>query len=78
MPGERMLWTGPYGAAARDHALAVASLDPSSLWLAGCPLARDQVRRELAVRSRSAGSGSDAGRIPRVWSRSWRPIRMSD
>src|SRR5579875_127087 len=69
MPGDRILWTGPYGAAARDHALAGASLDPSGLWLAASPLARDQVRRELAIRSRSsgAGPGAVAGRIPRVW-----------
>ncbi len=63
MPGDRVLWTGPYGAATRDHALAGASFDPSSLWLAASPAARDQVRRELAVRSRSAG----AGLVPRVW-----------
>jgi RecB family exonuclease len=63
MPGDRVLWTGPYGAAARDHALAGASLDPSGLWLAASPLARDQIRRELAIRSPSAGTG----RIPRVW-----------
>src|SRR5436190_9098744 len=61
MAGERLLWTGPYGAALRDHALAGASTDPSSLWLVGSPMARDQVRRELAVRSRWRGPG------PRVW-----------
>src|SRR5262245_29446957 len=63
MPGDRVLWTGPYGAATRDHALDAASFDPSSLWLAASPVARDQVRRELAVRSRSAGMEQ----IPRVW-----------
>jgi RecB family exonuclease len=63
MPGERVLWTGPYGSATRDHALADASFDPSSLWLSPSPMARDQLRRELAVRSRSDGTG----RIPRVW-----------
>jgi RecB family exonuclease len=63
MPGDRVLWTGPYGAATRDHALDAASFDPSSLWLAASPVARDQVRRELVVRSRSAGMEL----IPRVW-----------
>ena len=67
MPGERVLWTGPYGSATRDRAIAVASTDPSGLWLAASPMARDQVRRELAIRSRSAGIGGDEGRIPRVW-----------
>ena len=67
MPGERVLWTGPYGSATRDHALAVASADPSSLWLSASPMAHDQVRRELAVRSRSDETDRDAGRIPRVW-----------
>ncbi len=51
MAGERLLWTGPYGAALRDYALAGASTDPSSLWLVPSPIARDQVRRELAIRS---------------------------
>src|SRR5262245_48986231 len=67
MPGDRILWTGPFGAAGRDHAMAGASIDPSGLWLSASPMARDQVRRELAIRSRSAGAGRDAGLIPRVW-----------
>src|SRR5262249_2126817 len=60
--GERLLWTGPYGAALREHAIAGASTVPTSLWLVGSPLARDQVRRELAIRSPGLGPG------PRVWS----------
>src|SRR5262245_8153045 len=77
MPGDRVLWTGPYGSATRDHAMAGASADPSSLWLAATPMARDQVRCELAIRSRSGGTGRDAGRIPRVWSWTdlWAQIR---
>ena len=67
MPGDRVLWTGPYGSATRDHALAAALVDPSSLWLSASPMARDQVRRELAVRSRSDETDRDAGQIPRVW-----------
>ncbi len=62
MPGDRVLWTGPFGAASREHALASASTDPSGLWLSASPMARDQLRRELAVR---AGVGT--GLIPRVW-----------
>jgi ATP-dependent helicase/nuclease subunit B len=61
MAGERLLWTGPYGAALRDYALAGASTDPTSLWLVPSPIARDQVRRELAIRSSNPGPG------PRVW-----------
>ena len=71
MAGERLLWTGPYGAALREHAIAGASTDPMSLWLVGSPLARDQVRRELAMRSPGLGPG------PRVWcwSELWRSLR---
>ena len=71
MSGERLLWTGPYGAALRDYALAGASTDPSSLWLAPSPMARDQVRRELAIRSSRPGPG------PRVWCWSdlWKTVR---
>ena len=61
MAGERLLWTGPYGAALRDYALAGASTEPSSLWLVPSTIARDQIRRELAVRS------SGPGTTPRVW-----------
>ncbi len=60
MAGDRVLWTGPYGSGLRDRAMAGASLEPSGLWLVASPMARDQVRRELAIRSRS-------GRSPRVW-----------
>ena len=60
MPVDRVLWTGPYGSGLRDRAMAGASLEPSGLWLVASPMARDQVRRELAIRSRS-------GRSPRVW-----------
>ena len=69
MTGDRVLWTGPYGSATRDHALAVASSDPSSLWLAASSMARDQVRRELALRVREGGDDAEsrAGLIPRVW-----------
>ena len=71
MAGERLLWTGPYGAALRDYALAGASTDPSSLWLAPSPMARDQVRRDLAIRSGRPGPG------PRVWCWAdlWRSVR---
>ncbi|HZW32097.1 MAG TPA: PD-(D/E)XK nuclease family protein [Isosphaeraceae bacterium] len=73
MASERLLWTGPYGAALREHAIAGASTDPASLWLVGSPLARDQVRRELAMRCRGLGPG------PRVWSWAelWRSVRDS-
>ena len=63
MPGNRVLWTGPYGAAARDLAASSASLEPSGLWLSASPMARDQVRRELAIRARSARVVG----FPRVW-----------
>jgi ATP-dependent helicase/nuclease subunit B len=71
MAGERLLWTGPYGAALRDYALAGASTDPTSLWLVPSPIARDQVRRELAIRSSRPGPG------PRVWCWSdlWKSVR---
>jgi RecB family exonuclease len=71
MAVERLLWTGPYGAALRDRAMAGASSDPSSLWLAASSLARDQVRRGLALRSGSLGAG------PRVWCWDdlWRSVR---
>jgi ATP-dependent helicase/nuclease subunit B len=71
MAGEQLLWTGPYGASLRDYALAGASTDPSSLWLAPSRLARDQLRRELAIRSNRPGSS------PRVWCWSdlWRGVR---
>jgi RecB family exonuclease len=61
MTAERVLWTGPYGAGLRDRALASASTDPSTLWMVATPLARDQVRRELAL----ASPGPAAA--PRVW-----------
>jgi RecB family exonuclease len=67
MPGERTLWTGSYGAATRDRALAAASPDLSSLWLAASPMARDQVRRELALGSRQADRGACPGPGARVW-----------
>lgn len=69
MAAERVLWTGPYGSGVRDHAVASASLDPSALWVVPSPLARDQVRAELAARCRATGTGTvqSAGRIPRVW-----------
>ncbi|MHB1559318.1 MAG: PD-(D/E)XK nuclease family protein, partial [Isosphaeraceae bacterium] len=69
MAAERVLWTGPYGSGVRDHALATASLDPSALWVVPSPLARDQIRAELAARCRASGTGTvqSAGRIPRVW-----------
>ncbi|MGP0062549.1 MAG: PD-(D/E)XK nuclease family protein [Isosphaeraceae bacterium] len=71
MAGERLLWTGPYGAVLRDYALAGASADPSSLWMVPSAIARDQVRRELAIRSGQAGPG------PRVWCWSdlWKSVR---
>src|SRR5262245_43776387 len=67
MPRDRLLWTGPYGSATRDHAMADASSGPSSLWLTASPMARDQVRRELAIRSRSAPTDRESGALPRVW-----------
>jgi RecB family exonuclease len=71
MAGERLLWTGPYGAALREHALAGASTDPASLWLVGSELARDQVRRELALRSRGIGPGARVW----CWAQLWRTVR---
>lgn len=67
MAVERVLWTGPYGSGARDHAVASASLDPSALWVVPSPMARDQVRAELAARCRAIGTGQATGQIPRVW-----------
>ncbi len=71
MAGERLLWTGPYGAALRDYAMAGALTDPSSLWLVPSSIARDQVRRELATRSGRVGPG------PRVWCWTdlWKAVR---
>jgi ATP-dependent helicase/nuclease subunit B len=42
-------------------------MDPTGLWLVPSPLARDQVRRELAIRSQSDGTGRGSRSIPRVW-----------
>ena len=61
MPGERRLWTGPYGRRSRSGRWPTRSTDPSSLWLVPSPLARDQVRRELALRSRPAAGRSARG-----------------
>ena len=60
MPGPRKLWTGPHGAALRDRAIERASAEASSLWLVPSPLAREQVSRALARRSKGVEP-------PRVW-----------
>src|SRR4051812_30605750 len=62
MPGPRKLWTGPHGSAFRDRAIDRASTEASSLWLVPSSMAREQVSRALAHRSKSIEP-------PRVWCR---------
>src|SRR5438067_6288837 len=54
MPGNRDLWTGPFGSALRDRALRHAPVDPSGLWVVPSAMARDQVVRVLGLRRRVA------------------------
>ena len=52
MPAHQRLWTGPPGAALRDHLLAEPKGEGATIWIVPTPLARDQVVRELAIRAR--------------------------
>ena len=54
MPGIRRLWTGPHGSAPSERALEDATSDPSGLWIAPTPPARDQVVRALGLRHKVA------------------------
>jgi hypothetical protein len=69
MPGPRKLWTGPCGMSPLDRAIDRASSEPSGLWLVPSRLAREQVIRALAGRSKSVEP-------PRVWcwSDAWKAI----
>ena len=62
MPGLRTLWTGPCGMDPRPAVIARAAREASALWLVPSTLAREQVKRALAVAAR----GSIANH--RVWS----------
>jgi len=70
MPAHHRLWTGPPGAALRDCLLAELGGEPGGIWIVPTPLARDQVARELAIRTRAGG------KEPRVhsWDDLWREI----
>src|SRR4051794_5379293 len=81
MPGPRKLWTGPHGSALRDRAIERASHEASSLWLVPSPVARDQVIRALACRSKGTdppggGCGAAPGRAP-AGARADPPARLS-
>ncbi len=52
MPAHHRLWTGPPGAALREHLLAEPAGEGATIWIVPTPLARDQVARELAIQPR--------------------------
>ncbi|MGC8639054.1 MAG: PD-(D/E)XK nuclease family protein [Isosphaeraceae bacterium] len=67
----RRLWTGPPGAAVRNCLLAELGSQPAGLWITPTPLARDQVTRELTLRSPHRGPASEVF----CWGDLWRMVR---
>src|SRR5437764_9915795 len=69
MPGERRLWTGPFGAPLRERLLAHPAAEAAQTWVVPSALARDRWNRELTLRRRLA-----IGLRVWCWDDAWRSV----